>query len=162
MNKKRVTVLVAVFFAFSSLAYAQIGAPKPPSAMVYIPVNVVGPKNAYIGGLKKDNFVLLEDGIEQTVVTFYEPNSRIDIDIILAMSSLQKGRSDQNSIKIRESIENFRQQGNTQNRYVQDELNFGANGIYEAISRHITRLADTSIAPRKALLVLTDGFESSG
>lgn len=163
MDKKTAALLVTVLLCvFSSLAIGQIGAPKPPSAMVYLPVAVAGPKNAPVGGLKKDNFVLLEDNIEQTVVTFYEPNSRIDVDIILALNALQKGRADQNSIKVREAVENFRQLGNSQNRYNIEEMSHGPNGVYDAISRHINRLVDTSIAPRKALVVITDGFESSG
>lgn len=162
MDKKRVAVLVMVLFVMVGLAYAQLPAPKPPSAMVYVPVGVTGPKSLPVSGLRKDNFVLLEDGIEQTITAFYEANSRIDIDIILAMRALQRGRSDQNSVKIREAIENFRHQGNSQNKYVVEEMPFGANGIFDAISRHVTRLVDNSIAPRKALLVITDGFEASG
>ena len=75
---------------------------------------------------------------------------------------LQRGRSDLNSIKIRESIENFRQQSNSQNKYKVEESSFGANGIFDAIDRHITRLNLESINPRKITLVLTDSFESSG
>jgi VWFA-related protein len=161
MDKKRVAVLASMLFAVTSLIFAQTQAPKPPAAMVYVPVGVSGPKGAILE-LKKENFVLLEDGIEQTVTTFYEPNSRIDIDIILAMRALQKGRADLNSVKIREAVENFRHQGNSQNKYTVEEMPFGANGIFDAISRHVTRLVDHSIAPRKALIVITDGFESSG
>jgi Ca-activated chloride channel homolog len=123
---------------------------------------VTGPKNLPVSGLKKDNFVLLEDGIQQTVSAFYEENTPIDIDLILALSALQRGRTDLVSIKIREAIENFRHQGNSQNKFVVEEMPFGANGIFDAMSRHVTRLAQNSIAPRKMVLVLTDGFEASG
>jgi hypothetical protein len=161
MNQKRLAVPLIVLFVMTGLMFGQAQAPKPSPAMVYIPVGVSGPKGAVMS-LKKDNFVLLEDGIEQTLTAFYEPNSRIDIDIILGLRSLNKGRADQNSVKIREAIENFRQQGNSQNKYTIEEMPFGANGIFDAISRHVTRLATTSIATRKALVVVTDGFESSG
>jgi Ca-activated chloride channel homolog len=161
MNKK-LTAVVTVLLALPGLVHAQTPAPKPASAMVYIPVGVTGPKNAPVSGLKKDNFVLLEDNIQQTVSAFYEENTPIDIDLILALSALQRGRSDLTSIKIREAIENFRHQGNSQNKFVVEEMPFGANGIFDAMSRHVTRLAQTSIAPRKMVLVLTDGFESSG
>ena len=131
--------------------------------MVYIPVSVSGPKNMpYVTGLKKENFVLLEDGIEQTVSSFYEENQPIDLDIILALRALQRGRSDINSIKVREGIENFRQQGNSQNKYTVEEMPFGANGLFHAIDLHITRLSQTSINPRKLVLVVTDDFEASG
>jgi len=161
MNRKRVAVLVIVLLATAGFIFAQTPAQKLPSAMVYVPVGVTGPKGAVMG-LKRENFVLLEDGIEQTINVFYEPNSRIDIDIILAMRALNKGRTDQNSVKIREAIENFRHQGNSQNKYTVEEMPFGANGIFDAMSRHVTRLAEQSIATRKAVVVVTDGFESSG
>jgi len=160
MDKKRVAVLVSMLLSMAGLISAQTPAPKPPSAMTYVPVGINGPKGAVMG-LKKENFVLLEDGIEQTVTTFYEPNSRIDVDIILALRALQKGRTDQNSVKIREAIENFRHQGNSQNKYTIEEMPFGANGLPDGISRHVSRLADSSIAIRKALVVITDGFETS-
>src|SRR5262245_46196548 len=145
MDKKRVAVLLSVLFAMTSLVFAQTQAPKPSPAMVYVPVGVNGPKGAVLD-LKRENFVLLEDGIEQTITTFYEPNSRVDIDLILAIRALNKGRTDLNSIKIREAVENFRHQGNSQNKIVVEEMPFGANGIFDAISRHITRLVDQSIA----------------
>lgn len=161
MNMKRVALLVTVLLALTGMVYAQAPASKPASAMTYIPVNVTGPKNVAVSGLKKENLVLLEDNIEQTVTAFYEENTPIDIDLILALSSLQRGRTDLVSIKIREAIENFRQQGNSQNKYTVEEMPFGANGIFDAMSRHITRLAQSSIAPRKLVLVITDGFEAS-
>jgi len=40
-------------------------------------------------------------------------------------------------------------------------LPFGAYGIFDGISRHITNLHEKSTNPRKVLLVITDGFEDS-
>jgi Ca-activated chloride channel family protein len=155
-------VVVTLFLALAAFVNGQTPAPKPAPNTVYVPVAVSGPKNTYVAGLKKENFVLLEDGIEQTISSFSEENQPIDIDLILAMSALQRGRSDVTSIKIREGLENFRQQGNPQNKYVVEEMPFGANGIFDAMSRHITRLSQQSTNPRRMVLVLTDGFESSG
>lgn len=161
MNKKRIVVPVIVLLTLTGLVYAQTPA-KPASAMIYIPVSVTGPKNVPVAGLKKENFVLLEDKIEQTVTAFYEENTPIDMDIILALSALQRGRTDLVSTKIREAVENFRHQGNSQNKYTVEEMPFGANGVFDAMSRHVTRLSQNSIAPRKLVLVLVDGFEASG
>jgi Ca-activated chloride channel family protein len=159
MHKKTILALT-VWLALTGAALAQ--APIADPNMIYIPVAVNGPKNAYIPGLTKDNFKLLEDGIQQTVTSFHAEDQPMDVDIILALGALQRGRADLNSTKIREALENFRQQGNPKNKYVLEEMPFGANGIFDAISRHITRLAETSTNPRKLLLVLTDGFEASG
>ena len=164
MKEKRFLfpVLAVVLLSLTDTTFGQTPAPTTSSGMVYVPVAVTGPKNVNVSGLTKDNFVLLENGIQQTISAFYEQNQPIDIDFILALSALQRGRADLNSTKIREGIENFRQQSNPQNKYVLEEMPFGANGIYEAIDRHITRLAERSVNPRKIVLALTDGFESSG
>ncbi len=161
MHKKTILALSIVMLALAGSALAQAPAAIDPS-MVYIPVAVNGPKNAYVSGLTKENFKLLEDGIAQTVTSFYADDQPIDIDIILALGALQRGRADLNSTKIREAVENFRQQGNPKNKYTIDEMSFGAQGIFNAIDVHITRLATASTNPRRLLLVLTDGFETSG
>jgi Ca-activated chloride channel family protein len=161
MKQKRnfLVLPVALALVLSSLATAQQTAD---ASLVYVPVAVTGQKNAYLGNLTKDNFRLLEDGIEQTITSFQGVNEPMDVSIILALGALQRGRATLDSAKIREALENFRQQGNPKNRYTVEEMPFGANGIFDAISRHATRLHEQSTNPRKALLVLTDGFESSG
>lgn len=160
MHKKSILALTIVWLSLTGAALAQAPAADP--NMVYIPIAVNAPKNAYVPGLKKENFKLLEDGIAQTVTSFYAEDQPMDVDIVLALSQLQRGRADLNSSKIREAVENFRQQGNPKNKYTVEEMPFGANGIFAAIDQHITRLATVSTNPRKVLLVLTDGFESSG
>jgi hypothetical protein len=160
MQKKTIFALSVAWLILAGSALAQVSAVDP--TLVYIPVAVNGPKNAYVPGLTKDNFKLLEDGIQQTVTTFQAEDQPIDVDIILALGALQRGRADLNSTKIREALENFRQQGNPKNKYTVEEMPFGANGIFEAMDRHITRLATASTNPRRVLLVLTDGFEASG
>jgi Ca-activated chloride channel homolog len=164
MNERRLLLPVAatVLLAVSGIALGQAPSPAASANIFYVPVGVTGPKNVPVAGLKQDNFVLLENGIQQTISAFSEQNQPIDIDIILALGALQRGRADLNSTKIREGIENFRQQGNPQNKYLVEEMPFGANGIYDAISRHITRLSENSTNPRKLVLVMTDGFEASG
>jgi Ca-activated chloride channel homolog len=129
--------------------------------MVYVPLAVTGARNAYIGGLQKENFQLREDNIEQTISAFSGADQPFDMDIILALSTLQRGRSDLNSTKIREAVETFRQSGNPGNKYTVEEMPFGSNGVFDAISRHVTRLVDNK-NPRKAVIVLTDGFDSAG
>ena len=159
MHRKTILALT-VWLALTGAALAQAPAADP--NMIYIPVAVNGPKNVYIPSLTKENFKLLEDGIQQTVTSFYAEDQPMDVDIILALGGLQRGRADLNSTKIREAVENFRQQGNPRNKYTVEEMPFGANGVFDAMSRHITRLAEASTNPRKVLLVLTDGFEASG
>jgi Ca-activated chloride channel family protein len=150
---------IAVLLAISSAAFAQV--PADPT-LVYVPAAVTGAKNAYVTGLQKENFKLLEDGKEQTVAAFLGEDRPIDINILLGLRALQSGRADLNSAKIREAVDGFRQKGNPQNKYTVEEMPFGANGIFDGISRHITGLHERSTNPRKLLLVITDGFENSG
>jgi Ca-activated chloride channel family protein len=159
MKKKTALLALTIWLALEAAALAQ--APVDPN-LVYIPVAVTGQKNAYAKGLKKENFKLLEDGIEQTITSFSEEDQGADIDIILALGNLTRGRATHDAGKIREAVENFRQQGNPKNKYNVEEMPFGANGLYAAIDRHITTLHERSTNPRRLLLVLTDGFESSG
>jgi Ca-activated chloride channel family protein len=161
MNGKRKLLVLPVVtvLAFTGIATAQI--PVDPN-LVYIPVAVNGPKNVYMSGLTKDSFRLLEDGIEQNITSFHGENQPMDVHVILALGALQRGRATLDSTKIREALENFRQQGNPQNRYTLEEMPFGANGIFDAISRHVTQLHEKTSNVRKVLLVLTDGFEQSG
>ena len=83
MKAKKIAVLVTVLLTLSLTGFSQTPAAKPGSNMVYIPVAVTGPKNGFVTGMKKDNFVLLEDGIQQTITDFYEENQPIDLDLIL-------------------------------------------------------------------------------
>jgi Ca-activated chloride channel family protein len=163
MIQKRAFTVLFVFL----LALLTIGIPLAAQApardpnMVYMPVAVTGAKNAYISGLKKENFRLLENGIEQTIGFFSEDNQPFEMHIILAMASLQRGRSDLNSSKIREAVETFRQSNNANTRFKIEEMPFGSNGVFDAMSRHVAELAAVS-NPRKALVVMTDGFDSAG
>jgi len=157
MSKKRnLLVLFAVWLALANVALAQ----TDPNVF-YLPVAVTGAKNAYVKGMSKDSFRLFEDGKEQTIDSFIAEDQPLDINIILALGQLQRGRSDLNSSKIREALESFKQQGNVKNKYNVEEMPFGANGIFDSISRHITYLTEKSTNPRRVLLVLTDTFEAS-
>jgi Ca-activated chloride channel family protein len=163
MTEKRKSVLLALAVTIvAAMPALQLVAQAPAADpnMVYVPVAVTGAKNAYIGGLTKDNFELKEDGKVQTITQFSE-NQPWDIHIILALAALQRGRADLNSSKIREAVEVFRQTGNAGNKYTVEEMPFGSNGVFDAMSRHVAALTP-SPNPRKAVVVLTDGFDSAG
>src|SRR6188508_2485934 len=121
MHRKTILALT-VWLALAGASLAQTPTVDP--TLVYIPVAVNGPKNVYIPSLKKENFKLLEDGIEQTITTFYAEDQPMDINIILTLGALQRGRADLNSTKIRETLENFRQQGNPKNKYTVKKMPF--------------------------------------
>src|SRR5687767_13529681 len=92
-----VLILMAALVSVGQTSQALTSDPN----MVYVPVAVTGQKHAYVGGLKAENFQLREDNIPQTISYFSDADQPFDIDIILAVSTLQRGRSDLNSQKIR-------------------------------------------------------------
>jgi Ca-activated chloride channel family protein len=162
MMQNRITAVavLGLLVMSASIVGAQAPAPALPENMVYVPVAVTGAKNAFINALKKENFQLKEDGKDQTIVSFSE-GEPFDINIILAIGVLQRGRVDLNSSKIREAVEEFRKAGHPDNRYSVEELPFGSNGVFDAISRHVRGMSELK-NPRKALVVVTDGFDSAG
>ena len=157
-----ILMFAAVLVAAGQSAQPQQPQPLPSDPnMAYVAVAVAGPKNTFVGGLKQEHFQLREDNIPQTISYFSDADQPFDLDIILAVSTLQRGRSDLNSQKIREAVETFRQNSNHSNKVVVEEMPFGSNGVFDAMSRHVARLA-TVRNPRKAVIVLTDGFDSAG
>lgn len=156
-QRSGISVLLGLLLAAPGRA---VQSPPAETDLVYVPVAVTGPRRVYVNALTKDNFQLREDGIPQTI-SYFSENQPFEVSLILAMSVLQRGRSDHFSTKIREAVETFRQTGNLKNRYTIEEMPFGSKGVFDAMSRHVARLAEHP-NPRKVILVITDGFDSPG
>jgi len=143
------------------LAVGAAAAQTPAQDLVYVNVTVTGPKKAPAPGLKVTNFQLYEDNVEQKI-TFFAPSDGIwDINVILANSMLLPGRADRTSNAIRDAVDTFLKTSNPQDKIKVDELKFGSDGLYAAIDRNLVDLQKTS-NPRRALVVITDGFDMPG
>ena len=97
-------LLVSLFFAVCGLRAQQSSPPSPaqkqPSTTLKVDVNLVNvfvtvtdDQGAPVGGLKKENFVLKEDGQEQTIAVF-DKESAVPLSIALAIDTSLSTRHD--------------------------------------------------------------------
>jgi len=133
---------------------------RPPGPIVFVNATVTGDKNDFVRGLKRDNFQVFEDGKEQKVEYFSAEDNPWTFGIIVAVKGLLPGRADQTSQNVRDALNIFRENGNPGNRYMVDEMPFGADGIFHNLTVGLQKLSQEP-NPRKALLVLVDGFDTT-
>jgi Ca-activated chloride channel homolog len=149
--------LVVVLSGLAGIAAAQTVRPD----LVFVAASVTGPKKAPALGLKAEDFQLFEDGAEQKILAFSAADGSWDIDLILAHSELTPGRADRTSAAIRDAVDTFQKSGNPGNKIKFDELKIGGtDGLYRAIDRNLVDL-QTTTNPRRALVVITDGFSTT-
>jgi len=139
-------------WAFAAMQQAAV------TDVVYVNVTVTGPKKAAVPGLNAGNFQLYEDGVEQKITAFTGRDGIWDINIILACSNLLPGRADRISAAIRDAVDTFKSTGNPANKIKVEELKFGSDGLYASIDWNLEEL-QRSTNPRRALIVITDGFD---
>jgi len=157
MIRKPGILPLIVFAALGGIsAFAAVQSASPDT--VYVNVTVTGPKKAAVPGLKAENFQLFEDGVEQKITAFSGRDGVWDFNIILASSQLLPGRADRISAAIRDAVEAFKNSGNPANKIKIEELKFGSDGLYAAIDANLVEL-QRSTNPRRALIIITDGFD---
>jgi len=128
--------------------------------MVFVNATVTGAKNEAARGLRQEHFQIWEDNVEQKVEYFSAEDTPWTFGIVLAVSGLLPGRADQTSTSIRDAVVAFRQMSNPNNKYIVDELPFGSDGIYHSITAGLQDLSREP-NPRKALIVIVDGFDTT-
>jgi len=127
--------------------------------LVFVYATVTGQKNAHYAGLKQDHFQILENNKEQKVGYFSEQGPWV-LGVVVGVSTLLPGRADNTSQHIRAAVGALREGVEWDNGSFVDELPFGSDGIFDAISRGLYRVKLTP-NPRKALIVITDGFDTT-
>ena len=162
MIRKRGMFAFILMTVLVGITAAQTPAPAPAPATVpdtvYVLATVTGPKKAPAPGLKAENFQLFEDGVEQKITSFSAADGLWDINIILASSTLIAGPADRTYISVHEAVDTFKKTSNPGAKVKIDELKFGSDGLFAAIDRNLVDLQQ-SRNPRKALIVITDGFD---
>ena len=162
MTEKRrlagTTLLLIVILA--CVATAQDGPKTTGQHMVFVNATVTGAKNDFARGLKPEHFQIWEENVEQKIEYFSANDSPWSFGIVLAVSGLLPGRADQTSSNIRDAVAVFRETGNPGNKYFVDELPFGSDGIFHAITLGLQTLSRET-NPRKALIVIVDGFDTT-
>ena len=120
----RVCLAILLLSAIAGVSAAQLTNPDT----VFVTAAVTGPKNMEIPLMPVRSFHLFEDGVEQKITTFVEPESSWDINILLANSQLRPGRIDGLSAAIRDAAEAFRHTANPRHSVRVQELPFGSTG----------------------------------
>jgi len=157
IRKRGILTLLLLLLSAVGTAAAQTATQD----LVYVNVTVTGPKKAPAPGLKAANFQLWEDNVEQKISSFGGADGIWEINIVLANSMLLPGRADRTSNAIRDSVEVFKKASNPADKITVEELKFGSDGLYASIDRNLEALQKTS-NPRRALVVITDGFDMPG
>jgi hypothetical protein len=160
---KRRMIAAAGLFLIASACLSTAGSAQTGSSygnMVFVNVTVTDSKKEFAHGLKREQFQVTEDGVEQKLAYFSEEGPW-NFEIILGLDALRLKRADRDSLAIREAIDTFKHNAGDNNQYNIDELPFGSNGLHDAITRAIDRIRMVS-NPRKAVIVIADGFDFNG
>jgi hypothetical protein len=143
-------------------AFTAVGAAQQTAGpgMVFVNATVTGAKKAYAAGLKQEQFQVWEDGKEQKISFFQAEDSPWSFVIIIGVDGFLPGRADLTTNSIRDAVAAFQKAGHPKNTYFIDELPFGSNGIYDAVSRGLNRLHQDP-NPRRGMLLVTNGFDTT-
>jgi Ca-activated chloride channel homolog len=150
------------------------------SSLVTIPVHVITASGASVTTLKKEDFVLFEDGVRQTITHFVQDDAPISVGVLLDISASMKNKME----KASEAATEFFKSANAQDEFFLVEFNGRAklkvpftrdwatisDEIARARASGMTAMLDgiqLAIAQmkqarntRKALLVLSDGGDN--
>jgi Ca-activated chloride channel family protein len=148
--------------------------------LVLIPTTVTNSQHRYVSNLSKDNFEILEDKVEQKITEFGMEDAPMSLGIVLDTSESMRGtlgfgrRNAQRCVDVgTEADEYFLilfsdrpyliTDFTTDIRRLQTELAFvqakGSTALYDAIFEGLTQMKRAK-NPRKALIVVTDGYEN--
>ena len=150
------------------------------SSLVLIPVHVTTPDGATVTSLTKENFLLFEDGVEQTITHFAKDDAPISAGLLLDVSSSMKNKMR----KASEAATEFLKFANPEDEFFLVEFNGRAKlrvpftrdwaGISEEIAgartSGMTAMLDAihlaldqmkkAKNPRKALIIVSDGGDN--
>ncbi len=145
--------------------------------LVLMYTSVFDKNGRFVAGLKKDNFRLFEDGVQQTLTTFVQEDVPVSMGILLDLSGSMRGKIDQ----VNKSALAFIRASNPQDQVFligfNDEVELlqdytsdideitdalentvvtGGTALYDAIHLGVQK-AHSGSKPKKAVVVITDG-----
>jgi VWFA-related protein len=150
------------------------------SSLVLIPVRVTTPAGASVTSLKREDFVLFEDGVQQPITHFALDDAPISAGLLLDISSSMKNKMD----KASEAATEFFKSANPEDEFFLVEFNGRARlkvpftQDWPAISQEIATARTSGMTamldgiqlaiaqmkharnPRRALLILSDGGDN--
>jgi Ca-activated chloride channel family protein len=151
------------------------------TTLVLVPVGVTDPSNRYVLGLEKENFRILEDGVEQTITHFSSEDAALSVGLILDVSGSIGGKLTTERQAIREFLKTLNSTDEvflvecsdraelsvpfTRNATaIDDKLELTTSGgltaLLDAVHLGLREMKNAK-NPRKALLVISDGGDNN-
>ena len=151
------------------------------STLVVVPVSVTDPSNRYVLGLAKEDFTLLEDGVEQKVTHFASEDAPLSIGLLVDTSGSMGAKLDTSRHAVQEFLKTlngsdesflveFSDQAQLAVPLTKDAVTI-QTAMTTATSGGLTALLDAvniglqemkrSKNPRKALLIISDGGDNN-
>ena len=182
----RAWVLVPLFSGLCVSIHAQTEvagtvAYRADSTLVLVPVSVTDGSNRYVLGLEKENFRLLEDGVEQTVKSFSSEDTPLSIGVIVDVSGSMGGKLDTSRRAAKEFLKTlnasdeaflveFSDEAQLAVHLTQDtgeiekklstENSGGLTALLDAVHVGLQEMKNAK-NPRKALLIISDGGDNN-
>jgi Ca-activated chloride channel family protein len=183
----RTRIVVLMFALAGSLVTAQVQEPAPKfkAGVAIVPVAAVvrDGSGQLVRDLTRDDFQVLEDGVARTIVDFRSTDQApISIAVVLDTSGSMRDENKKQASAVVEAVlrglgtqdeaalftfdKNLRQETPFTNddAVIQSALGkvvmWGQTSLYDAVGDTAKRLSEQQ-APRRAVVVITDGFDNS-
>lgn len=152
------------------------------TSLVLIPVTVTDPDGKFVTGLDKDNFRLLEDKIEQQVLTFSSEDAPMSIGLVFDTS----GSMGSKLVTARRAVTEFMKTANPVDEFflinfserpqlavpftplteeIQNRLMFvqskGRTALLDGVYMAMNEMKRRARNPRRAILIISDGGDNS-
>jgi Ca-activated chloride channel family protein len=145
--------------------------------LVLMYTSVFDKSGRFVAGLKKDNFKLFEDGIQQTVTSFSQEDVPVSMGILLDLSGSMRGKIDQVNksalalirasnpqdqvflIGFNDEVEQLQDYTSDIDEItdaLENTVVTGGTALYDAIYLGVQK-AHAGSKPKKAIVVITDG-----
>ena len=166
------------------------GAPPEPSEsrgykigvnvdLVLMYATVFDKAGQFVGGLKQEDFMLYEDGVKQTVLSFSQEDVPVSMGILLDLSGSMRGKIEQvNKAALAfirasnpqdqvfligfnedvELIQDFTSDIDEITDALENIVVMGSTALYDAVYLGVQK-AHTGIKPKKAIVLITDGVD---
>lgn len=187
MKKRLFLFLSATVFLFNAFVFAQAQVEeedntpiKVDTLLLTIPLTVSDNKGRYVAGLKKENFAIIENGIERDIEYFFNEEAPMNVAIVIDTSASTKDALDKIQKAAREFIRVLRPEDkalivtfDSRTRFVTsltadkksltkaientEVANESGSDMNEAVLNVVERYF-ASFKGRKAVICLTDGM----
>lgn len=151
------------------------------TTLVVIPVTVTDPSNRFVLGLEKEDFTLLEDGVQQKIVHFSGEDAPLSVGILVDTSGSMGLKMDTSHRAVTEFLKTMNSQDEafliqfsdkaevlqdftSDMRQIEDKMNSlqsgGLTALLDSIQLGVQEMKKAK-NPRKALIMISDGGDNA-